>query len=539
MHEYPAQPACSSATSHDAQLTHFPLTTEFRPTKKEMTVHSPANHTAMKRHSILSLLALAFAFSVPCLNAAEEPSATAPSNKVNSLMLNAVTPALTNLPAAFAAPADEPYQLKDQAFHTSTLFTTKSITRDGMGACEPKVYKGNAYAIYMRQGDERVMVAKVPLNGSAMVTLPLVTVKDTTPKHNKGYTASSDNHTVYIIAVDRSGYIHVCGGMHSSPIVYWRSDRPEDISSFTRIMPDDKRPPATQPCPIAGSITFPKFFSDRHGQWFWTCVQGCGPLCAYDETKKLWTALGNPLGTIGKSKRRSDEISFNYTDKTSHSTTDTTVVKGGLSQKRFSVAWDSHSRMHMVFGLLNRHTYIGDRGSAHTILYAYSDDGGKMVFKSNGERIQLPILSDAGSNQGEVILSEGDSEAQIAVDKADRPMIWCHSQTGNHCFRLESGRWVDYPTAPVGIGGVFSTDPSGVVICNHHHKQDKEVFTRFWNPDGRNSEVLDLPVKGYDREYYRDTGELVWTSLSGNNTSATYTIHRTVFDRVSQMSDHH
>ena len=190
--------------------------------------------------------------------------------------------------------------------------------------------------------------------------------------------------------------------------------------------------------------------------------------------------------------------------------------------------------MHMVFGLLNRHTYIGDRGHAHTILYAYSDDGGKTVYKSNGERIQLPILPDAGSHQGEVILSEGDAEAQIAVDKAGRPMLWCHSQTGQHCFRLESGRWVDYPAAPDGVGGIFSTDPSGVVICNHHHRQDKEVLTRFWNPDGRNTQILDLPVKGYDREYYRDTGELVWTSLHGKTTSATYTLHRTVFDRVSK-----
>jgi hypothetical protein len=419
----------------------------------------------MKRRSLLTWLAVVL--GAANLNAAEEPSGTTPDVK-------------TEPPSEFAASADEPYQLKNQTFQTITLFTAKSITRDG-NSCPVAVYNGCVYTVYARQGDERMMVAKVPLNGSAVVTQPLVTVKDNNPKQ-KGYMASSDNHTVYIIAVDRAGYIHVCGGMHSSKIVYWRSDRPEDISYFTRIMPDDRLPPETQPCPIAGSISFPHFFSDRHGHLFWTCVQGCGPLCAYDETKKLWTALGNPLGTIGKSKHRTDEISFYYTDKASHSTTNTTVVKGGLSQKVFSMAWDSHNRMHMVFGLLNRHTYIGDRGSAHTILYAYSDDGGKTVFKSNGERIQLPILPDAGSHQGEVIISEGDAEAKIAVDKAGRPMIWCHSQTGQHCFRLESGRWVDYPSAPEGVGGAFSTDPSDVVICNHHHKQDKEVFTRFWNP---------------------------------------------------------
>jgi len=428
------------------------------------------------------------------------------------------------------APVDEPYPLKKQTYQTSTLFTTKSLKRDGTGKCEPKVYKGNAYATYMRQEDKRVMVAKVPLDGSAAVTLPLVTVKDDNPTQ-KGYTASSDNHCVYTIDVDRSGYIHVCGGMHSSPMVYWRSDRPEDISSFTRVGPDDKLPPDTQPCPISRSTTFPAFFSDRHGKLFWTSLQGSGPLCSYDETKKLWTALGNPLGPIGKNKNRNQDISFYYTDKSQHDTTDTTIIKGGLSQKYFGVAWDSKDRMHMVFGLLNKHTYKGNDESAHSILYAYSDDGGKTVYKSNGQRIKLPIFPDAGSHQGEVITSEGGAQAQIAVDKANRPMIFCcDTQSVHHCFRLESRQWVDYPSAPDSRGGAYSTDPNGVVICSH-----KQVFTRFWNPDGRNSQTLDLDVKGYDAEYYRNTGELVWTSLSGRGPdNATYTMHRTVFDRVSK-----
>ena len=444
--------------------------------------------------------------------------------------------ALTNFPAAFAAPADEPYLLENQAYRTSTLFTTKSVTRDGMGACEPKVFKGNAYAIYMRHGDEVIMVAKVPLNGSTAVTLPLGTVnKDST----KLKSAPSDNHCVYIIDVDRAGYIHVCGGMHSSRINYWRSDKPEDISSFTRIMPDDTLPPDTQPCPIAGSITFPRFFSDRHGKLFWTAVQGCGPLCSYDETTKLWTALGDQLGELArKPRKQGDQISFYYTDKSKHATTDTTKVKGGLSQKGFSVTWDSKDRMHMLIVLLNRNTYIGDHKSAHTVLYAYSDDGGKTVYQSNGERIQLPISPDAGPHQGEVMISDSDGDSHIAMDKADRPIIWCYSgKTGQHCFRLESGRWVDYHVAPVG--GDLSTDPSGVLICKHHKHDNDYGFTRFWNPDGRNSQTIDLPVKvkGYDQEYYRDTGELVWTSdyaLHGKTKSANYAIHRTVFDRMKK-----
>ena len=429
-----------------------------------------------------------------------------------------------------------PYDLSQETYKTETLFSAQSITRHGSGESETAVYKGSAYGIYMRVGDERVMVVKAPLDGSKAVTLPLIAVEDPNREKTKGYTASGDNHTVYIIAVDRAGYIHVCGGMHSSKIVYWRSDKPEDISSFTRIMPDAKLPERTQPCPIAGSITFPEFHSDRHGQLFWTALQGCGPLCSYDETKKLWTAFGNPLDAIGENKKRkSDDISFYYTDKTGHDTTDTSVVKGGLSQKKFKVAWDRNGRMHMVFGLLNRHIYIGDRGSAHSVLYAYSDDGGKTVHKSNGEPIQLPITPDAGPHQGEVITSKGNNMGRIVVDKANRPMIWFTSGTGDHygagdhCVRLESGRWVEVASAPRG----GDLDPNGVMICKDD-KQDRDGLTRYWGPDLRNSRHLDFPVTGYDPEYYRDTGELVWTSLKGDTDKATYIIHRTVFDRVSK-----
>ncbi|MCX7007867.1 MAG: BNR-4 repeat-containing protein [Kiritimatiellaeota bacterium] len=296
----------------------------------------------MKQKTILTLLAVVLVAAN--LKAADQPTDPKPDGKTAS-------------PSAFAAPADEPYDLKNQARQTSTLFTTKSITRNVMGECTPKVYKGNVYAIYMRKGDEVIMVAKVPLNESKAVPLPLTKNERTAP---------SDNHSLFILTVDRSGYIHVCGGMHSSKINYWRSDRPEDISSFTHIAEDDKLPPNTQPCPIAGSITYTLFFSDRHGQLFWTCVQGCGPLCSYDETKKLWTALGKPLSTVGAGRNRADNISFYYTDKTKHSTTDTTEVKGGLSKKHFSVAWEQpQSHAHGFWAALPTHLQRGQCIGTH------------------------------------------------------------------------------------------------------------------------------------------------------------------------------
>ncbi|MEI7652354.1 MAG: BNR-4 repeat-containing protein [Verrucomicrobiota bacterium] len=471
----------------------------------------------MNKHTILPSLTLLLVLNALRLNADDKPTATS-ADKASA--------------AAFAASANEPHQLKNQKFHTSTLFSADSLNRSGMGECVIQVFKGNVYGVYGQQGDERIMVAKVPLDGSAAVTMPLVKGTDT---EEKGYRARKDNHSIYIIAVDGSGYIHVCGGMHSALITYWRSDRPENVSSFSRYTPDDKQPPGKQPCPIAGHITFPHFFSDHHGQLFWSCHQGCGPLCSYDETTKLWTALGSKLGTMASSAKERDYISFFYEDNKSYSTPDPDRVKGGMTSRGFDLAWDSKNRMHMAIGLLNIDAHAKGRhtGSATDILYAYSDDGGKTVFKSNGKQIQLPIRAEAGPNQGEVILTANDvsvsSQPVIAVDKEDRPVIWCHSyKTGDHCFRLESGQWVDHPTAPVA--GSISTDPGGVMVG----RTKKDCFTRFWNLDGRNVQTLDFPVLNYDKAYYQHTGELIWTSLSGKSTSSTYTIHRTVFDRVSK-----
>jgi hypothetical protein len=210
---------------------------------------------------------------------------------------------------------------------------------------------------------------------------------------------------------------------------------------------------------------------------------------------------------MAKSAKERDYISFYYEDNKSYSTPDPDRVKGGLTQRGFHVVCDSKNRMHMAIGLLNRdkHGEGAHTGNASDILYAYSDDGGKTVFKSDGKQIQLPIRAEAGPNQGEVIFNENGAliscHARIGLDNAERPMISCHSyKTGDHCFLLESGHWVPCPAALVGRE--VTIPPSNVMI-------DKE---------------------DYDRAYYINTGELVWTSLSGGKESFTFTVHRTVFN---------
>lgn len=405
------------------------------------------------------------------------------------------------------------------SYKTSTLFTTTSIIAKA-NTFNISVYNGNVYAIYALPADasgdkksRRMMVAKIPLSGSGAVTHPLVAGSD--PKV-RGYYISDNNHKTWEIAVDRAGYIHVSGDMHSHmDMGYWRSAKPEDVSSFTQITWQDKPPGTPLRCPISESTTFPHFWKDRKGQLFWSAQQSKNflPFCSYDETTRLWTSLGGPKPIKG------GEICLAWTKGKAHSDSSN---KGGFSASSFGAVWDSNNRLHMVIGMLDKDTHgPHPLGIGTSILYAYSDDGGKTAHRADGTPIQYPIRASSGPkvNQGDIILEEMSDpsykwlnrNAGISLDKAERPMIGVESYTtGRHYFRLESGHWVEHP----GGKGLEarSPDPRSIIDALH---------LRVWN-------------KKYDKNYFRDTGELVWVSVDGYRAKATYTVHRTVFNGVKK-----
>lgn len=175
-----------------------------------------------------------------------------------------------------AGSVDEPFSLPGQTYTTSKLFTATTVKRQA-NRCPITVHKGHVYAIYARQGDERMMVAKIPLDGSPAVIQPLC------PDSNApGAILSENNHKVWVIQVDRAGYVHICGNMHTSPtVLFWRSNKPEDISAFTYSVGN----PAID-VPIAGGPSFPTLRSAPNGQIFWNAQQGTPSLSSYDESTK-------------------------------------------------------------------------------------------------------------------------------------------------------------------------------------------------------------------------------------------------------------
>ena len=68
-----------------------------------------------------------------------------------------------------------------------------------------------------------------------------------------------DSHNAVVLATDRAGFIHVAGNMHGDPLVYFRSERPHDISTLRRV-------------PMIGSqereVTYPQFVRDASGELY-------------------------------------------------------------------------------------------------------------------------------------------------------------------------------------------------------------------------------------------------------------------------------
>ena len=66
-----------------------------------------------------------------------------------------------------------------------------------------------------------------------------------------------DSHNYITMAVDSEGHLHVAGNMHAVKLVYFRSEKPWDITSFKRL-------------PMTGEkedrVTYPKFVNDSGGR---------------------------------------------------------------------------------------------------------------------------------------------------------------------------------------------------------------------------------------------------------------------------------
>lgn len=228
-----------------------------------------------------------------------------------------------------------------------------------------------------------------------------------------------DSHNGIAMAVDSTGILHVLANMHDSPLMYFRSSKPYDVSTLARV-------PAMTGI-AENSITYPTFLkvrgpnlilSYRNGK------SGAGDLRLkeFAPASRSWSDV-TPKGLISGEGVRSAYP------------TDITQGPDG----RYSVAWVWRDSP--------------DAATNHDPSYAYSDDL-KTWKDASGEPFRLPITLKtadivdhvpAGGGILNGLLAIGfDAEARAVVsyhryDQSD------HSQIFN--ARYEGGRWVSRPAS--------------------------------------------------------------------------------------------
>lgn len=158
---------------------------------------------------------------------------------------------------------------------------------DGFGGFDFAEAEGIILCAYY--DDERRMVIAKRVGGTSVWE-----------KTTLDQTIDCDSHNYIALALDAAGHIHLCGNMHSSPLVYFRSTRPLDIQSMEHVphMLDDRE----------SRVTYPKFlrlpdgtlcFLYRDGR----AGDGVAIINRYDAKTQSWSRLGRKQFVDGEGLR--------------------------------------------------------------------------------------------------------------------------------------------------------------------------------------------------------------------------------------------
>lgn len=313
--------------------------------------------------------------------------------------------------------AAEPYDLAQESYQTDTIWRASYAPGRNPAGLQIRpwntpitTYKENSYVVYL-DPFLRPKIVKITPFGSEEVYLDA-----------PDYATYQDTHHAFSIGVDESGYIHLTGDMHNYPssashmpdryqggtCMYWRSDKPEDISSFTWLGKD--------PGGLQGhGPSYAAFFNDHEGRLFWaarckTKTKNSITMSRFNTDTQTWTEFGGPdsVSTVPSLMRENEAQTGSYVL--------TRMVMGG--------ATDAENRVHVVANLLNETDLTGATGYVTSdTVYLQTSDFGNTFTKANGSVVPLPARVEAGVNQGDVIVSHKwlNADTSVAVDRNNNP----------------------------------------------------------------------------------------------------------------------
>ncbi len=108
-----------------------------------------------------------------------------------------------------------------------------------------------------------------------------------------------DSHNYVTMSLDSAGHLHVSGNMHCVPLVYFRTEKPGDITSLK---------PAKMTGELEDRVTYPRFFEDNEGRLVFTyrhggSGNGINLYNRYDTETKTWARLIDTPLFDGEGKR--------------------------------------------------------------------------------------------------------------------------------------------------------------------------------------------------------------------------------------------
>jgi len=334
-------------------------------------------------------------------------------------------------------------------------------------------------------------------------------------------TTGWDSHNFIALAADDDGYLHLCADMHVSPLKYFRTTKPWDASTFTRV---DKMTGLSET-----NCTYPHFLRGATNELLFTYRSG-------------HSGGGNQIYDVYDVKNQAWQP-FLDTPLTDGLGTNNAYFDGPVR--------DTNGWYHLAW--VWRATAYAE--TCHDLSYARSRDLQHWE-TSDGKPLTLPIRLDNCEIVDPVPERDGMSNANIKIgfDAQDRVTISYHKNDTNgftqpFIARLENGHWLmhqvtDWPTNWNfhGIGTLVSAIRLGRVMVQpdgtltEHFKHFK-FGSGTWVLDPQTLRAIGLlaqdPVAESDKVEGKFPGlEARWEGDSGKSgvTNLEYELHWETLD---------
>ncbi|MDX1283354.1 MAG: BNR-4 repeat-containing protein [Draconibacterium sp.] len=442
---------------------------------------------------------------------------------------------------------ETPYNLSEETYTFSEVWRSSEPVQNEINFIpasyhSPIATHGNStFVLYVDQG-HRLKIVKITDDGieeafiDNMIYQPdeFYANHDNNPNNNVSEPdyhrfKEKDGHHSVSIGIDKNGYLHLIGDMHNYPVyenpqkhlplryaykkvIYWRSDNPLDISSFSFLGDQaDKVPQGV-------GFTYCNFFNDLDGNLYFTSrahqkdKTRCSAYSKYDASTGTWSVVGG----IANGEEGYPRLFWEDNGE-----------GGSKYNKTHPIGvFDRDNNMHVSAPILSNNE--SPQGAiihfCTDILYLKSTDGGQSFTKADGSPVLVPARSESGPNQADVVFSAKylGVSGNIAVDYENNPytvaQVKSAENTGkkSQVIGWNGTNWHNY-------GEIVSSntdfrlihDPAGVM--NYIGDSNSDLY-RFWNPADPLHKI-DLPwsIRVIDYEYLKKTGNIMGLAKDGDN----------------------